>query len=119
MFDLLRALFLGGLVSFSVASYATHEVDHRYRIFGTVLNTDGTPVADAKAKLTGLGGRPLGETITNKAGEYEFRLHVHNQDLGTRFWVTANGMTREGAITFDPADKTTERSHRINLPESD
>lgn len=119
MLVLLRVLILGGLVSFSLAAQATHEADHRYRIYGTVLSSDGKPVADARTKLTGLGGRPLGETKTNESGEYEFRLHVHNQDLGTRFWVTANGMTREGVITFDPSDKVTERIHRIDLPQRD
>ncbi len=114
-----RALLLGGLLSIPVVSMATHEVDHRYRIFGTVQNSDGAPIADSRVRLTGLGGRPLGETVTDKSGGYEFRLHVHNQDLGTRFWVSANGVTQEGALTFDPADKVTERMHRIDLSKNE
>ncbi len=57
--------------------------------------------------------------MTGSNGEYEFRLHVHNQDLGTRFWVSANGMSREGTLTFNPADKMTERVHRIDLPKTE
>ncbi len=116
MFGLFRFLILSSLMSLAVASQATHEVDHRYRIFGTVQNADGTPAANTRVMLTGLGGRPLGESVTGKSGEYEIRLHVHNQDLGTRFWVSANGMTSEGAISFDPTNKVTERVHRIDLP---
>jgi hypothetical protein len=119
MSGLIRLLLLCGLIFFSGVSQATHEVDHRYRIFGTVQNSDGTPVVNTKVKLTGFGGRPLGETNTDKVGGYEFRLHVHNQDLGTRFWVTANGMTGEGRISFDPGNKNTERVHRVDLPNSD
>ena len=119
MRDLFRLLLLGALMSIAAAALATHEVDHRYRIFGTVYNANGTPAANTRVKITGLGGRPLGESMTGSNGEYEFRLHVHNQDLGTRFWVSANGMTREGALTFDPANKTTERVHRIDLPKSE
>lgn len=117
MSDYLRALLLGVLFSIPVISMATHAVDHRYMIFGTVQDVNGTPLADAKVKLTGIGGRPLGETVTDKSGGYEFRLHVHNQDLGTRFWISANGMTREGALTFDPSNTVTERIHRIDLPD--
>ncbi len=116
---LFRLLLSAALLAFAVASQATHEVDHRYRIFGTVLNADGTPAANAKVRLTGLGGRPLGESMTGSNGEYEFRLHVHNEDLGTRFWVSANGMTRESALSFNPADKMTERVHRIDLPKNE
>ncbi len=119
MFGLIQLVLLGSLIFLSGASQATHEVDHRYRIFGTVQNSEGKPVVNTKVKLTGLGGRPLGETNTDKVGGYEFRLHVHNQDLGTRFWVTANGMTGEGRINFDPGNKITERVHRVDLPKND
>jgi len=119
MFGFLRFLVLGSLITFTVASQATHEVDHRYKIFGQVQKTDGAPAAKATVKLTGIGGRPIGETVTDESGNYEFSLHVHNQQLGTRFWVTVNKMTREGAFTFEPSDKTTERIHRIDLPPRD
>lgn len=119
MFGVLRFLVLGSLIGFAVGSQATHEVDHRYKIFGQIQNSDGSPAANANVKLTALGGRPIGEAVTDQAGNYEFSLHVHNEQLGTRFWVSANKMTREGAFTFDPSNKITERIHRIDLPPRD
>lgn len=111
-----RAFVGASILALAFSSQATHEVDHRYKIFGTVQTADGAPAKNMKVRLTGLGGRPLGETTTNQAGKYEFPLHVHNQDLGTQFWVTVDGRTKAGEITFDPADKSTERVHRIDFP---
>jgi hypothetical protein len=77
-------------------------------------------MGNVSVRITGFGGKPLGKATTATDGQYSALLHVHDQILGTAFWVTAAGMTKSGKFTFDIADRKTDRTHRIdfNLSES-
>ena len=108
-------LWLVLLVPWS-AAMATHEADHRYTVWGEVRDAQGTPTANARVRITGLGGRPLGEGTTDSDGRYGILLHLHNDQLGMRFWVTVGDATREAEVTFDPADRVRAREHRLDFP---
>lgn len=101
-------------------AHATHGVEHRYTIFGQVVDKNGAPVGNSSIRITGLGGKPLGNATTAADGQYSVLLHVHDRELGKAFWVTANGLTKGGTISFDIADRKTDRTHRLdfNLSES-
>lgn len=98
-----------------VPAHATHGVEHRYTIQGRVVNADNEPVANAAVRVTGLGGRPLGKATTDPAGRYSVLLHVHDQDLGTKFWVTVSGTTKAGQVTFAAGDLESERGQSIDF----
>ena len=102
-------------------SYATHEADHRYTILGQVVDESRAPVGNAAVVVTGFGGRRMGSTTTGPDGQYSILLHIHDQGLGATFWVTVGGVTQSGKITFDIADRVTDRMHRLDftLPRSD
>ncbi len=63
----------------------------------------------------------MGSTTTGPDGQYSILLHIHDQGLGAPFWVTVGGVTQSGKITFDIADRVTDRMHRLDftLPRSD
>jgi hypothetical protein len=63
----------------------------------------------------------MGKTTTGADGQYSILLHVHDQGFGSAFWVTIRGVTQSGKITFDIADRVTDRTHRLDftLPGSD
>ncbi len=108
-------IFLAAILGVTGRAYAEHEVDHRYRIWGQVRDSNGAPAAGMQVHVTARGGRPLGESATDAEGMYRFDLHVHNDNLGQVFYVTAPGMSAEGQFKFDPNDLTTERIHRLDL----
>lgn len=103
------------LLGVSGGARADHEADHRYTIWGEVRNADGAPTAGVSVLITGWGGALLGEVSTSADGNFRIKLHVHNQVLGRPFYVTAKDTTEEARFTFDANDKTTERTHRIDL----
>ncbi len=103
------------LAALSTPSMATHDVDHRYVITGHVRDAQGAPLANTRVEVTLLGGQPAGEGLTDANGRYSIVLHVHNDSIGRRYWVTANGVTHSGEFDFNPGDRTTERGHRIDF----
>ncbi len=111
------AIALTALIGLAAAapSWATHENDHRYTIWGEVRTSAGAPVADADVRITGLGGRPLAETRSGADGRYRVLLHVHNSGLGMPFWVTVGRSAVKGTVTFNPNDKNTVREHRVDI----
>ncbi len=112
VFRYVVAVLVAGLVPLA---HATHGVEHRYTIFGRVMDSNQASMGNVSVRITGLGGKPLGKATTAADGQYSILLHVHDQELGTAFWVTANGMTKSGTMTFDITDRNTDRTHRIDF----
>ena len=110
-----RFLFLLILFAVPSISMATHEVDHRYVIWGQVLDSQGAAVANTEVRITGFGGAPIGKGVTDANGNYSILLHVHNANNGMKFWVSANGSTREGQVDFVVSDMQTARKHQIDF----
>ena len=116
---ILRYVVTVMVLSLTPVAQATHGVEHRYTIFGRVIDGNQTPVGNVPVLFTGFGGKPLGKATTTAEGNYSILLHVHDQQLGTAFWVTVNNMTKSGTMTFDVSDRNTDRKHRIDFNLSD
>lgn len=109
IFILLFALVWGDVI------YATHEVDHRYTIFGSVRDESGRPLPDTRVIVT---DTRLGDgltTFSRKDGSYEVTLHLHNENLGDEVVVSAHGEEKRIKATFDPSDKFAERRQRVDF----
>src|SRR3990170_2365902 len=64
------------------AAWATHEVDHRFVVSGSVRTADGAPRPDLKVVVAHPRSR-LSETVfTDRSGEYSALLHLHDQGAG-------------------------------------
>ena len=94
---------------------ATHEIDHRFIVWGEVLTSDGKPVPGETIEFTVGDNTPIGSVLTDERGRYRVVLHVHDQDLGKVFDMTVKGVKTEVKIEFDPADKVTERGKRVDF----
>ncbi len=112
-----RDLIAGLLCVFFVSgsALATHEIDHRYVVWGEVLKKDGSPAVGETITFTVADGTPIGTVETNKRGRYRVVLHVHDEDLGKVFDMTVRGVKTEVRIEFDPEDKVTERGQRVDF----
>ena len=88
---------------------ATHEVDHRVTVRGAIYESDGTPRSRSAVSLVGPGGEVLGTTDTNRAGKFQFVLHLHDEDAGRMLIVRSGATSREFRLTFDPGNRRAER----------
>ncbi len=96
-------------------AFATHEIDHRFIVWGEVLTSDGKAVAGEAIQFTVGDNTPIGSVITDDRGHYRVVLHVHDQDVGKVFDMTIKGVKTKVKIEFDPADKMTERGKRVDF----
>ncbi|HEY4485621.1 MAG TPA: carboxypeptidase-like regulatory domain-containing protein, partial [Nitrospiria bacterium] len=81
-----RKVFWAGVTAVlwlnAVPALATHEVDHRFMVYGTVRDDQGRPVRDAKVIVVDPRLSESGMTaFTDGSGYYEAVLHLHNTDL--------------------------------------
>lgn len=106
--------FVSTLLVFTPA-LATHEMDHRFTVWGEVLGSDGQPVSGETIIFTVTGDTPIGSVVTDDRGRYRVVLHVHDQDLGKVFDMIVRGTRTTVEIQFDPADTTTERGRRVDF----
>ena len=109
---------IAGVISiFSVFSpaLATHEIDHRFIVWGEVLSTDGKPLSGETISFTVENDSPIGSVVTDERGRYRVVLHVHDEDLGKVFDMTVKGVKTKVRIEFDPTDKVTERGKRVDF----
>ena len=106
--------FISALVFFTPA-LATHEIDHRFVVWGEVLTSDGKPLSGETISFTVANDTPIGSVVTDDRGRYRVVLHVHDQDLGKVFDMTVKGTRTKVEIQFDPADKVTERGKRVDF----
>ena len=114
---LVRGVIAGLLSVFllSAPALATHEIDHRYVVWGEVLKGDGTPAPGETITFTVADGTPIGTVETNERGRYRVVLHVHDEDLGKIFDMAVGGVKKTVTIEFDPEDKVTERGKRVDF----
>ncbi len=127
VFNLGIAILLSGLPS--TVSWAIHEQDHRFTIFGSVRDGRSFPgqllsvreirFLNAKTgqpwEIVDAQGRGRATVTTDREGQYSAILHVHNEDLGSVVKIVVDGTEKEFALTFDPQDNQTERRARVDI----
>lgn len=107
--------WLIGIILSSSPALATHEVDHRFTVYGTVHDDQGLPVADAKVIVVDPRLDEGMTAFTDPDGDYEALLHLHNSDLGDQIIVTALDQRKTVRAEFDPGDKVTVRKIRVDF----
>ena len=120
------------ILSFSLLSslaWATHEVDHRFILFGSVRDGSsfpGKPLSGREIRFlnpkTGQAwetvdaqGQMRPRVMTDQEGRYSAILHVHDEELGSVVKIVVEGTEKEFILQFDPQDKRTERRARLDL----
>jgi len=99
----------------SSPAFATHEVDHRFTVYGTVHDDRGRPVADTKVIVVDPRLDEGMTVFTDRNGDFEALLHLHNTDLGDEIIVTALDQRKTIRAVFNPNDKVTVRKGRIDF----
>jgi hypothetical protein len=98
---------------------ATHEVDHRFTVRGTVRDGrafPGTPLAGKEVIIRERQtGQVLQQGVTDQRGQFVLVLHVHNEDLGKLITVQSQGVEKTLELQFDPDNRTTERQAHVDL----
>lgn len=103
------------VVLISGSAWATHEVDHRFVVSGSVLAADGSPRADLKV-VVAHPRTQLSETVfTDRHGAYSAVLHLHDQDAGDPVTVTAGDEVKTIKADYTPADHHTPRTARVDF----
>lgn len=106
---LLLSLF-GVLVLASLAA-ATHEVDHRYHVHGTVVDDLGMPAMFVRVEVQDLTDPtvPVAGGTTGFGGDYDVLLHLHNHNVGDQIRVSVGGQSTVINALFDSNERTIER----------
>jgi hypothetical protein len=121
-----QSLFLVGISLFAwcwggfmVPVLATHEIDHRFTIHGTVRDGrsfPGTLLAGKEVVIRdSKTGQVLQQGTTNQQGQFSLLLHIHNEDRGMLITIQSEGAEKTLGLQFDPADNTTERQAQVDL----
>lgn len=66
--------------------------DKKRRVRGTILDGKGKPIAKARIQIKGFAGRPLGETLTDEEGRYEYFIE---RDESAQIVAEADGLASE------------------------
>lgn len=111
-----RVAFIATLVlSFWVAlSHATHEIDHRFTVYGYVRDAEGRPLSGKTVAVTHVGGEKKA-TTTGSSGYYEVLLHLHNENRGDAIEIVTGEETKKIAAEFEPHDLSTVRKARVDF----
>ena len=121
-----QTLFLVGISLFTwywggciTPVLATHEIDHRFTVHGTVRDGrsfPGTPLAGKEVVIReSKTGQVLQQGVTNPQGQFSLVLHIHNEDRGMLITIESEGVAKTLELQFDPVDNTTERQARVDL----
>lgn len=98
---------------------ATHEVDHRFTVHGTVRDGrsfPGTLLAGKEVSIRdSKTGQILQQGVTNQQGQFTLILHVHNEDQGRSLTIQSEGVEKTFVLQFEPEDRATERQKHIDL----
>lgn len=95
--------------------WATHDVEHRFTLYGCVSDEAGKPLSGVTVAATHLRGSQKASTVTRGGGYYEVLLHLHNDNLGDEVEVVANGQAKKIRAQFSPTDHSTERRGEVNF----
>jgi hypothetical protein len=105
--------------SFMPAALATHEVDHRFTVHGTVRDGRSFPGKLLAEKAVIIRDKKTGQILqqgmTNQQGQFTLVLHVHNEDKGRSLAVQSEGVEKTLELQFDPDNRATERQTHIDL----
>jgi hypothetical protein len=99
----------------AVPAWATHEVDHRFVVSGTVRTADGTPRPNLKVVAAHPRSNLSETSLTDSSGRYSVLLHLHDKDAGDPVTVTAGDETKTITAGFDPKDHSTPRLATVNF----
>ena len=97
------------------AARATHEVDHRFIVYGYVWDDRGRPVKGERVIVVDDRTDQANTTFTDGDGYYEALLHLHNQDMGDEITVMVSNQKKSIRATFDTEDKSSERKMRVDF----
>ncbi len=111
----LLSLFLFFLFLIPSKLWATHELDHRFKVFGYIKDEEGKPVVDGKVIVVALRNGAGSTTFTTKDGYYDVILHLHDEYVGDTVEVTALGQKKDVIVSFDTTDKATERRVQVDF----
>ncbi len=109
------SLVVLAVFGFAAPAGATHEVDHRFTVYGHVRDGDGRPVEDAKVMVVDTKIGEGATAFTDDEGYYKVTLHLHNQNLGDEIKITAMNESKTITASFDPDDIGTEREVQVNF----
>jgi hypothetical protein len=105
--------------SFPIRALATHEVDHRFTVHGTVRDGRAFPGRPLGGKEVVIRDSKNGEILqrgtTDQRGRFSLILHLHNEDQGRLLIVQSQGAEKTLELQFDPNDRTTERQAQVDL----
>ncbi|MFZ5864034.1 MAG: carboxypeptidase-like regulatory domain-containing protein [Nitrospirota bacterium] len=99
----------------ALPAWATHEVDHRFVVSGTVLATDGTPKADVKVVVAHPRNNLSETALTDRNGRYSVLMHLHDPDAGDPVTVTVGEETKTIKAAFNPKDHHTPRGAQVDF----
>ena len=102
------------LIGLTGTLFAMHEANHRYTVLGYVRNEQGDVKPGLVVTVEHKGGEKQ-QTKTNGSGYYEVLFHLHNGNLGDEMIVTAGTAVKRVVMAFDPEDKFTDRSSRVDF----
>ena len=98
---------------------ATHEIDHRFTVHGTVRDGrtfPGTPLAGVEVLVRdSKTGEVLQRGVTDQRGHFSLILHLHNEDRGKFLAVQCQNAEKTLELQFDPENRTTERQTKVDL----
>jgi hypothetical protein len=113
----LCALYL--LSVFPPLAFATHEVAHRFTVYGSVREGASFPgrllSAQPVVARDATTGQMLQRGVTDQEGRYRLVLHIHNDGLGRQIVVSCQNSQTTITVDFDPNDTVTERQKRVDL----
>lgn len=96
-------------------AWATHEVDHRFVVSGTVRTADGAPRANVKVVVAHPRGNLSETALTDSGGRYSVLLHLHDKDAGDPVTVTAEDETKTIQADYEPKDHDTPRLATVDF----
>jgi hypothetical protein len=111
----ITAVGIGGWLVMPLPAWATHEVDHRFVVSGSVRAADGTPKPDVKVVVAHPRTKLSESVLTDRNGGYSALLHLHDPDAGDPVTVTAGEETKTIRADFDPKDHHTPRLARVDF----
>jgi hypothetical protein len=114
----MAAVGISGWLVMPLPAWATHEVDHRFVVSGSVRAADGTPKPDVKVVVAHPRTKLSESVLTDRNGGYSVLLHLHDPDAGDPVTVTAGEETKTIKADFNPKDHHTPRLAQVNFGET-
>jgi hypothetical protein len=119
----LALLVVATLPAVAAPADATHEITHRYIVYGTVTNTSGVPLPQVTVTVevpdaTTHSSDPVWTGVTDINGNYRIQLHLHHlggaeEDQGKEMIirVPAEGVERRATATPSAAPPGEDPEH--------